>query len=151
MSRTRIRHATPMDAPALAGLLSELGYPMPAEAVPSRLRALEENGSVALVAVGDDDVAIGLACVATLATIHEAARVGYITALVTASDARGTGVGRALVAAAEAWARERRCSRLTVTSAEHRADAHAFYQRCGMPYTGRRFSTSLAEPVKGAR
>jgi hypothetical protein len=33
---------------------------------------------------------------------------------------------------------------LSVTSAEHRADAHAFYPRCGLPYTGRRFAAPIA-------
>jgi GNAT superfamily N-acetyltransferase len=93
----------------------------------------------------EDDVAIGLACVTAHATIHAVAPVGYITALVTTSAARGTGVGRALVTAAETWAREQGCVRLSVTSAEHRADAHAFYPRCGMPYSGRRFSKTIAD------
>jgi hypothetical protein len=33
---------------------------------------------------------------------------------------------------------------LSVTSAEHRADAHQFYPRCGLPYSGRRFTKNLA-------
>jgi GNAT superfamily N-acetyltransferase len=52
-------------------------------------------------------------------------------------------VGRALVNAIEQWARERGADRLSVTSAEHRSGAHAFYPACGFPYTGRRFSKSL--------
>ena len=49
----------------------------------------------------------------------------------------------ALVEAAEGWAVRAGCVRLTVTSAEHRADAHAFYPACGIPYTGRRFARAL--------
>lgn len=143
----RIRDATPSDARALARLLAELGYPVPADALPDRLRALGEEGSVALVAVTETDAVIGLVCVTTVRSIHVAAPTGYITALVTATPERGTGVGRALVAAAEEWARGQRCTRLTLTSAEHRTDAHAFYPKCGMPYTGRRFSKSLDEPA----
>ena len=134
-----------MDAPALASLLSELGYPTSTESLPDRLAALEQEGSVALVAADDGHAIVGLVCATTIATIHAAAPVAYLTALVTAARARRGGVGRSLVAAAEAWARDRGCSRLTVTSAEHRADAHAFYERCGMPYTGRRFSKPLTE------
>jgi len=69
--------------------------------------------------------------------------VAYITALVTASAARRRGVGQLLVGSAKRWATEQGCVRLSVTSAERRADAHAFYVACGMPYTGRRFSTQL--------
>jgi GNAT superfamily N-acetyltransferase len=76
--------------------------------------------------------------------------VAYITALVTAAAARGRGVGRALVAEAVEWARREGCVRISVTSAEHRADAHAFYPACGLPYTGRRFGTTL-EPVTRER
>lgn len=143
MSPVRIRAATDADAPALARLLGELGYPSPAEQMAGRLRAMRDDGSEAMVAVDQDDAPIGLACMTTHVSLHTDAPTGYITALVTASGARGTGVGRALVATAESWARARGCTKLSVTSAEHRADAHAFYPRCGMPYTGRRFSKGL--------
>ena len=143
MTRIRVRSAVDGDAPVLARLLAELGYPAPADAMTGRLRAMRDDGSEAFVAVGDDDVPIGLACMTTHVALHADAPTGYITALVTSSTARGTGVGRALVTAAESWARARGCTKLSVTSAEHRADAHAFYPRCGMPYTGRRFSKSL--------
>ena len=143
MSPLRTRPATDADAPVLARLLAELGYPAPSDVMANRLRATRDDGGEAMVAVGDDDIPIGLACMTTHVALHADAPTGYITALVTSSTARGTGVGRALVAAAESWARSRGCTKLSVTSAEHRADAHAFYPRCGLPYTGRRFSKVL--------
>ena len=78
-----------------------------------------------------------------MAVLHAGGVVAYVTALVTASHARGRGVGRALLASVERWARAAGCTRLTVTSAERRSDAHAFYEACGMPYTGRRFARQL--------
>ena len=143
MSPLRTRPATDADAPVLARLLAELGYPAPSDVMANRLRATRDDGGEAMVAVRDDDIPLGLACMTTHVALHADAPAGYITALVTSSTARGTGVGRALVAAAESWARSRGCTKLSVTSAEHRADAHAFYPRCGMPYTGRRFSKVL--------
>jgi GNAT superfamily N-acetyltransferase len=139
----RIRSATSKDAEVMAGLLAELGYPTSASALPERLRAIAAEGGTVFLAVDSDEAAVGLASVARLSTLHADASVVYITALVTSAVARGGGVGRALVAAAEQWARERGCVKLSVTSAEHRADAHAFYPRCGMPYSGRRFSKTL--------
>ena len=139
----RIRSATSDDAEAMAGLLAELGYPTSAAALPDRVRAIEAEGGAVFVAVFDG-TPVGLASVASHPTIHEVTPVAYITALVTGTAARGKGVGRALVAAAEQWARENGCVRLSVTSAEHRADAHAFYPRCGMPYSGRRFTKTLS-------
>jgi GNAT superfamily N-acetyltransferase len=141
--RMRIRTAGHYDAEAMAGLLGELGYPTTKGALPERLRALESEGSTVFLAVTDDGAVHGLASVARHATIHADAPVAYITALVTAATARGKGVGRALVDAAERWARQKGCAKLTVTSAEHRADAHAFYPACGMPYSGRRYTKVL--------
>jgi GNAT superfamily N-acetyltransferase len=143
----RIRNATADDAVAVARLLTELGYPSPADALPERLRRLQKEGSAVFLAVSPDDSAVGLASVACMPTLHADAPVAYITALVTTGAARGRGVGRALVAAAESWARARGCVRLSVTSAEHRADAHAFYSRCGLPYSGRRFTKDISAPA----
>ena len=111
--------------------------------MPDRLEAIEREGGVAFVACGDDERVLGLASASRHATLHAGAQVAYITALVTADASRGQGVGRSLVGTIEQWARENGCTRLSVTSAEHRADAHQFYPRCGMPYNGRRFSKVL--------
>ena len=127
----------------MALLLAQLGYPSSADVIPNRLEAIEREGGIAFVASNADDRIFGLASASRHATLHAGAQVAYITALVTADDARGQGVGRSLVAAIEQWARENGCTRLSVTSAEHRADAHQFYPRCGMPYNGRRFSKQL--------
>ena len=66
-----------------------------------------------------------------------------LTALVVREDARGRGVARALVAAVEAAAREAGCVELHVTTANHRADAHAAYRALGFEDTGRRFAKRL--------
>ena len=128
----------------MASLLAELEYPTSSAALPERLRSIEAEGSAVFLADGPDGAALGLMSVASHATIHADAPVAYITALVTSAAARGRGIGRAMVAVAEQWARDKGCVRISVTSAEHRADAHAFYPRCGMPYSGRRFSKTLA-------
>jgi GNAT superfamily N-acetyltransferase len=140
----RIRTPTSADTTGMAQLLGELGYPTAPDVLPARLTAIESGGGCAFLAVTPDDRAVGLACVTMLASLHVDAPVCYITALVTAKDARGQGVGRLLVSAAEAWAQARHCVRLSVTSAEHRTDAHQFYPRCGLPYSGRRFTKILA-------
>jgi GNAT superfamily N-acetyltransferase len=108
-----------------------------------RLAAIEQEGGTVFVAVGEHEEVLGLVSGTRYATLHAGAQVAYITALVISTESRRQGIGRALVEALEHWAREHGCTRLSVTSAEHRADAHAFYPRCGMPYSGLRFTKNL--------
>ena len=138
-----IRAALPDDAPDVAALLAELGHPIDPAVVPARLAAVRAEGGAAFLAIDDAAHAVGFFSVARHAVLHASGPVGLITALVVAERARGLGVGRRMVEAARAWARDAGCVRLLVTSAEHRAAAHAFYPACGMAYTGRRFATDI--------
>jgi GNAT superfamily N-acetyltransferase len=54
-----------------------------------------------------------------------------IESLVVDERARGAGAGRALVAAAEAIAKQWDCLMIEVTSARSRPEAHGFYRRLG--------------------
>ena len=148
-SRISLRRAESTDAAPIAALLGELGHPVNSADVPPRLATVLREGGEVLVAVADDGVPLGLISLARHASIHAAGPIGYITALVTADAARRRGVGKLLVEAAQDWAAREGCVRLSVTSAERRADAHAFYPACGMPYTGRRFATEI--PPRGRR
>jgi GNAT superfamily N-acetyltransferase len=133
-----IRAATDADAPAMAALLSHLGYPADAAELPERLRRLRAAGDDAFVAELDRAV-VGLATVHSRAVLHVARPVAQLTALVVPPEMRGRGVGRALVAQAERWGRARGADRLVVTTALHRAEAPMFYERLGFEHTGRRY------------
>ena len=138
----RIRLAADSDAPALALLLGHLGYPAASLDVPPRLERLRAAGDEAFVAEADG-VVIGLATAHTRVVLHSAQPVAQLTALVVPPEARGRGVGRALVARVEQWARERGAERLVVTTALHRAEAPRFYERLGFEHTGRRYVRPL--------
>ena len=141
-----VRAATPADAADVATLLADLGYPTEVAAVRPRItRVLDERGA-AFLATDAAGRAVGFMSLAVHAVIHAPGPIALITALVVARVARGQGAGRELVATAKAWAAAQGCVRLTVTSGEHRADAHAFYPACGLAYTGRRFATAI-EPT----
>jgi GNAT superfamily N-acetyltransferase len=138
-----LRSASDRDAATIASHLGELGYPTQASDIPARLAAIRAQGGEVFLASDETHAELGLMSLARFPVLHGAAPVAYITALVTSESARRRGVGRRLVEAAKKWAADQGCMRITVTSAEHRADAHAFYPSCGLPYTGRRFAAAV--------
>jgi GNAT superfamily N-acetyltransferase len=139
-----IRDATAADAPDIARLLAALGYPATPEAIPARLERLTSDGAVALIAAAASRP-IGLATVHVRVVLHAEAPVAQLTALVVDPASRRRGVGRLLVARAERWAAARGAAKLVVTTALHRADAHAFYDGLGYEHTGRRYGKGLEE------
>lgn len=141
-SPVAIRPAVGDDAPGLATLLAHLGYPADAADLPDRLLRLRSGGDDAFVAVLDG-ATVGLATVHARTVLHAARTVAQLTALVVPPEMRGRGVGRALVAAAEQWARAQGAERLVVTTALHRAEAPLFYERLGFEHTGRRYVKKL--------
>ena len=138
-----IRSATAADAPALSRLFGQLGYPADAAVLPTRLQRIEALGDICLVAEAEDGKVVGLAGLHLVHSLHHDKPMSYITAFVVDDSVRRQGVGRKLLDAATEWARARGCYRLSLTSAEHRADAHAFYPASGFPMTGRRFGKDL--------
>jgi GNAT superfamily N-acetyltransferase len=141
----RIRAAGAADAPALAALLAELGYPDDAVRVAARLEAFErEPGSVILVAE-DDGAVVGLASATTIPLLHEDGRWCRLSALVVGEERRRSGAGRRLVDAVEALARDDGCRYLEVTSGERagREAAHAFYEALGFEQVSRRYLKEL--------
>jgi GNAT superfamily N-acetyltransferase len=140
-----VRRATADDAADVARLFATLGYPIQPDDVPSRLIRLDVITDAVLLAKDDTGNPLGLIALHAFSIVHVARPLALITGLVVSPDVRGRGVGRALVQAAREWAMKRDCERLMVTSAEHRADAHAFYPAVGMPCTGRRFAITLPQ------
>lgn len=138
-----LRAAMPSDAVVVAALLTELGHETAAADVAERLPAVLAEGGAVMLACVDGGVPVAVMCLAQYTVLHGSGSVAYITALVTTKRWQGHGIGQTLVRAAFQWAEERGCARLSVTSGEHRAGAHAFYPRCGLPYTGRRFGAPL--------
>ena len=139
-----VRDATAADAPVIAELLAQLGYPTAPGAVDARLDRLAIVGDRVIVAVRDGRV-VGLAHLQVTPGIERDPPAAKIGALVVDEAARGGGVGRALVEALEAEARLRGCELLYLTTSERRDDAHAFYERVGLVQTGRRYSRTLSE------
>lgn len=140
----RIRRAGPDDAAAVAGLLNELGYPVSADFMRSQLERLGQSPDDYVLVAETGSGVCGLVKLHVMLTLHEERCLGRLTALVVTASGRGRGIGRALVVEAKRIARQRNCSRLEVTSAEHRVDTHEFYRKVGFQETSRRFVLDLS-------
>jgi GNAT superfamily N-acetyltransferase len=136
-----IRSALAGDAEAIARLLGQLGYPAEPQSIPARLARLQAAGDEVVVAV--DGHVVGLAQLHVAPALEYDGDVAKLAAIVVDERRRGGGIGRSLVEAMEARARERGCLLFYLTTAEHRSDAHAFYRRIGLEQTGRRFAKEL--------
>jgi ribosomal protein S18 acetylase RimI-like enzyme len=133
-----VRRADRHDLPGLAALLGELGYPASPEELERRLQRLDGDLFVAA-----DDEPVGLAALQIMHVLQRDAPAARVTALVVRADARGSGVARALISTLEAAARAAGCDHIHVTTANHRAEAHAAYRALGFEETGRRFAKRL--------
>jgi GNAT superfamily N-acetyltransferase len=135
-----VRKPTIGDAEALARLATQLGYPADAASMPERVSRLAgDPNAKAFVAVEGERV-VGMTTIHLRDTLNHATPIAQITLLVVDETVRSRGAGRALVEAAEAWARERGAKRVAVTTALDRTGAHAFYERLGYAHTGRRYA-----------
>ena len=100
-----VREAAPRDADAMARLCVQLGYPAESSVMPARLARLSSDPNArAFVAMQGDDV-VGLVTVHLRYTMNHEAPIAQITLLVVDETVRSRGAGRALVEAAEEWAR----------------------------------------------
>jgi GNAT superfamily N-acetyltransferase len=126
-----IRAARTYDAPALADLCGELGYPATRQQIVKRLAAIDgaADNSV-LVAEDDQGRVVAWIQVGIPAQLNEEP-CAEITGLVVGESARSDGLGQRLVDAAEQWARARGAQRLRVRSRQERERAHRFYERAG--------------------
>ena len=101
----------------------------------------DEDAVVWVAELDGQVVAVGTG--RTLTNINHDGVSAQLTALVVAERVRGRGVGREMVRCAEEWARARGASRITLTSALHRDQAHDFYKKLGYAHTGVRLAKTL--------
>jgi GNAT superfamily N-acetyltransferase len=122
---------TAKDAAGAARLATQLGYPSTPVQIERRFQALGESPDArVLIAEGPDGAILGWIHVfgKRLLVSDPYAEIG---GLVVDEAARGRGVGSALMASAEAWARERRYEVVSVPSNVIRVEAHEFYKSRG--------------------
>lgn len=77
----------------------------------------------------------GMVSVQRLISTAEGGPVGLVEDMVVANEHRGRGIGRRLLTAAEAWARDQGLTRLQLLADRDNASALAFYHRQGWQTT----------------
>lgn len=127
-SRVKVRPGRLADAPDIVRLCEQLGYRTP---LAQARKVLSSKKSTVLVADLDGFVA-GFAEVRKdePSLISDPSRAELV-GLVVDEGFRSGGVGAALVAAAEAWAKGRRLASMRLRCNVKREAAHRFYERHG--------------------
>lgn len=132
-----IRDARADDARQIVELLADLGYDVPSGRVeehlgqsPERVLVADQGGSL-----------LGLVTVSVQSLLASEGPSARVTAMVVRPTARRGGVGRRLIEAALAHARERGCVGVELTSGlrPEREAAHQFYPALGFRRTSYRY------------
>jgi len=118
------------DAPGLARLCTELGYPSSPAQMTERLRLLDGTEHGLFVAEAGDGSLRGVIDVHVRVVLEEDPFAELI-ALVVTEDARGEGIGSALVAEALRWARARGLPKVWVRVSLWREATPRFYESLG--------------------
>ena len=126
-----IRRAQAGDGKAMASLAGQLGYPMRNSAVKRQLSSLtNEEGHAVLVAELGGHGIVGWIHMMPRQLLYSP-RLAEIGGLVVDAEHRRKGVGRALIHAAEQWAKGHGYMRIVVRSNAVRKEAHDFYPSLG--------------------
>ena len=130
MASATIRAARVSDAGEITQLTTQLGYDVTEADCAHRLSRILLRDDQQLFVADVDGRAVGWLH-AVVAQYVDAEAFVVIGGLVVDRNQRRRRVGRALLARAEAWARERRCSIVRLSSSATRNEAHRFYESLG--------------------
>ena len=138
----QVRRATEADVGAWAGLRAAL-WPeedVAAHAAEIRDALAQPHGVVAFLALDADGQACGFA-EATLRRDYvngtESSPVGFLEGWYVVPESRGSGAGRALVAAVAQWTREQGCSEFASDALLDNEPSHRAHAACGFEETER--------------
>jgi ribosomal protein S18 acetylase RimI-like enzyme len=135
------RAARMTDHAALVALADRLtSFDLPPWRRPEEIATADARDMIAAVTAGAADNEVWIAersgsvagCLHVLATTDFfGTRHAHISVIATTEAAEGSGVGRALLAHAEAWARDRGLTLLTLNVFASNARARRFYEKAG--------------------
>ncbi|MGA7991875.1 MAG: GNAT family N-acetyltransferase [Thermoanaerobaculia bacterium] len=138
-----IRDSRPDDEPFVLATAERLaafefpGWRTSQEIVAGELRTLRRffagslPGSALLVAAASPDDGLGFVLLETVRDYFSDTEHAHVGMLAVVESAEGRRVGRALLEAAERWARTRGFSRLSLNVFDHNTRARSLYERLG--------------------
>ena len=129
-----LRPARATDAPAIAALFTDEGYPAGPSDIVGRLERFETPESRVIIAEHDDAI-LGFIAVHAMARFEHGDSILRILALVVDAGARERGVGRTLMAEAERIGRELGAAFVELTAGHHRPEARHLYESLGYDST----------------
>jgi GNAT superfamily N-acetyltransferase len=129
-----IRPARPEDAAEISRLAGELGYPSTVNDIAARLTAMLASPSC-YIAVADAGTALTGWVAVERRMLLELGERAELVGLIVDRGARRGGIGRELVAHAEAWAVAQGLRVIMVRSNVVRAESHPFYEQLGYERT----------------
>ena len=140
-----IRPAHSTDAPAISALLLQLGYNQPPAVLAQRLTS--RSDALAFVAERDEHI-VGFMSLHIIDWLHRPDAAARLSAVVVDQKYRRTGIGRALIALAEATAAERSCTYIELTSNLRRkaGGTYDFYDALG--YDRAEDTTYFRKPLR---
>lgn len=131
-----VRRAVAGDAVAVGRLYAELVANPALDVQPAQLAELAADPRHALLVFERDGIVLGTVLVALCADAMFGHRpFAVVENIVVAAAARGKGVGAALLREVDRFCLAADCTKIMLLSAAHRADAHAFFARCGYDAT----------------
>src|SRR5215471_9337238 len=144
-----IRAPRPHDFVRLADLAGQLGYPATPDQISERFDGMKNSSehAVFVAELPNSDV-VGWIGVFIYRGMELDARA-EVSGLVVDELARSQGVGLALLARAEHWARHHGCCEIGLRSNVIRERAHKFYERNGYAHT--KTLKSFRKPLKSSK
>jgi GNAT superfamily N-acetyltransferase len=144
-TQVHIRPAVLEDAAGVARLLEALGYPCSAEEASLRLMHLRDEPEQQLWLAEEHGEAVAMISMDIRYYLPLGARTCRITSLVVLENYHGRGIGKRLLREAELKARQAGATRVELTTAVHREQAHQFYRACGYENASLRFVKRLGD------